>query len=109
MASEIEEYQAAIKLHEASIRKCEKNAAFIHHASKVLDNWKIAMVSNTDAGFPAEIALSGRTPSIDASQWLTAQQIGVDMAAYHATKLAAQQAHASIPEAQRGVVLPPPR
>ncbi|MFC0132015.1 hypothetical protein [Massilia eurypsychrophila] len=108
MPTEIEEYQEALELHQASIQKCAKHADFIHHASKILDNWRTAMVSNTDAGFPAELALSGRTPTIDAAQWPTAQQIGADMAAYHATKSAAQQAHSRIPDAQRAVILPPP-
>jgi hypothetical protein len=108
MASEIEEYQTALSAHQASIQKCEKNAAIVHHASNVLNKWRTAMVSNTDAGFPAELALSGNTPTIDAAQWPTARQIGVDMAAFHSTKSDARQAHSRIPESQRSVVLPPP-
>jgi len=109
MASEIEEYQATLKAHEDAIRKCDQNADTVHRASKVLNNWRKAMVSNIDAGFPVELALSSSTPSIDAAQWPTARQIGTDMANYHATKAAAKQAHARIPESQRSVVVPPPQ
>jgi hypothetical protein len=109
MTTEIEEYQIALRTHEDATRKCDQNAAMIHHASKVLNNWRTAIVSNIDAGFPMELALSRSTPSIDAAQWPTARQIGIDMAAYHATKSAARQAHSQIPEAQRAVVLPPPK
>lgn len=109
MATEIEEYQVALRAHDLATQKCDQNAAIIHHASKVLNSWRTAIVSNIDAGFPMELALSSGTPSIDAAQWPTARQIGIDMAAYHATKSAARQAHALIPEAQRAVVLPPPK
>jgi hypothetical protein len=109
MATEIEEYQAALKAHDAAIAACERNAATIHRASKILNNWRQAIVSNADLGFPAELVLVGGTPSIDAAQWPTARQIGADMATYHSTKSAAKQAHARIPEAQRAVVLPPPQ
>ena len=46
------------------------------------------MVSNVQAGFPAEIALSRNTLSIDATSWPTGQLIRETLSQYHKKKFA---------------------
>lgn len=107
MTSEIEKYQVAKQAHLAADLECVRVTGIIHHASTVLKNWKLAMVSNSSAGFPMEIALNQRSPSINAGEWITAHDIGTALAAYHATKSAEKQAYSAIPDDQRAVVVPP--
>ena len=108
MANEIEAYQAAKREYESAVAACESATGIIHSASAILMDWKSAMVSNTSAGFPAEVALSRRAKSIDANNWKTAHEIGALLSAYHTAKAAMRSAYSAIPEGQREVVVPPP-
>jgi len=108
MSSEIEQYQTAKAEFERATKRCEQIAALVEQAALALKNWKRAMVSNASVGFPAEIALSNNTRSIDANQWISAGEIASALSMYHEAKAAMHNAYSAIPAAQREVIVPPP-
>lgn len=108
MSSEIEQYQAAKSTYESATRRCEEIVAVIDHVARALRDWKKVMVSNASVGFPADIALSRNRTSIDANNWFSGAEIASALAEYHQAKMAMTNAFNAIPDAQRGVIVPPP-
>lgn len=109
MSSEIESYQAARAAFVVAEKKCQAIADTVKSAAMTLSNWREAMVSNASGGFPMEVALNPRTPSIDAQQWPSGQQIATALSEYHTMKSEMSNAYSSIPATQRDVVVPPPK
>jgi hypothetical protein len=108
MANEIEDYQQATRTYEGAQLACERLVGTVHAASRALQKWRTATVSNASVGFPAHLVLGGGgTSSIDASQWPTAQELANALSAYHATQILMKQAFDRIPETQRAVIKPP--
>lgn len=108
MSSEIETYQSAVAKYKAAVAKCEAIAKTVHAASDALHNWRNTMMSNVGGGWPMEVALNRRNPSIDGNQWVTAQQLATALLDYHAARSAMDNAYSAIPATQRDVVVPPP-
>jgi hypothetical protein len=102
----IEKYQAAgIELKNA-IASAERLVKIIRDGALVLQDWKRVMVSNAQVGFPAEVALT-RSPSINASDWPTGQQLAEALRRYHNARGDLRRAYDAIPEAQRDAIRGP--
>jgi len=107
MSSEIEQYQAAKSGFEAATKRCIEIAGIVNRAAVALRDWKKTMISNVSAGFPAEVALNRFAPSIDANEWVSAQDLAMALSDYHKAKTAMHNAYNAIPAGQRDVIVPP--
>jgi len=101
----ISEYQTALREFEQATRRVERIVGIISDASSKLGDWQRVSVANINVGFPAEIL---RGPSINGSDWPTAQQLAEALSQYHSTLHEAGNTYRRIPADQRGVIQPPP-
>ena len=103
----ISQYQQAAATLKATIAEAERVVRVVTGGASALREWRKTMVSNSKGGFPMEIGLSPHSPSINASEWPTGQQIADALQRYHQAKQALRNAHSAIPEGQRSVVQAP--
>lgn len=85
----------------------ERIVAIVSDAAHKLRNYTNVLVSNSDAGFPPEVACGGQ--SINGRDWPSSQQLAEALAAYHSTRHDAQNAWRAIPDSLRKVVQEPPQ
>ena len=95
----ITRYQQAVQGLLSAIAGAERLSQMVSNGAPVLRNWRGGMVSNSQVGFPAELAL-GPTPSINASEWPTGQQIAEALGRYHKAKSELRMAYDAIPDAR---------
>lgn len=105
MSDPISDYQAKLQDFQAATNAIERMVQQIHDGSRALETWRKVMVSN-NSGFPAELLYS--TLNKNARDWPTGQQIGERLSQWHALRNAVRAAYRQIPDAQRGVIQPPP-
>lgn len=103
----IEKYQEALNELKASIAHAEELVKAVSTEATILRDWKHAMMSDVQGGFPPEIALARDRPSISGREWPTAQQLADALQRYHKARSELQNAWNAIPESQRDVVQQP--
>lgn len=105
----IEAYQVAFRAYKATEQQADRMASHVVEAGRALQNWRTVMFANLNVGFPAEIALSSRSPSIDGKNWPNVQTLAETIARYHQEKHELDNAWRRIPESDRIGLQAPPR
>ena len=103
----IEQYQQAVAEIKAAIGEAERLVRIVSSGATALREWKRMMMANVQDGFPPEIALSPRSPTINGSEWPTGQQLADALQRYHQAKQNLRNAYSAIPDGQRSVVQAP--
>ena len=65
------------------------------------------MISNVSVGFPAEVAMGGGVPTLNADNWPSAKQIAENLTSLHRVYHEVQNAWMAIPESDRKNLIPP--
>ena len=103
----IAQYQQAVAALKSAIAGAERVVRVVTGGASALRDWRKTMVSNSSGGFPMEVALSRQSPSINASDWPSGQQIADALQQYHQAVTTLRNSYSAIPESQRGVVQAP--
>lgn len=105
--SSIAAYQSAVEEAKNAVYECQCMSQIISRGERALCQWRTAMVSNCEVGFPPEVALTRHGESIDAKVWPTAKQIAERLSRYHSAVQDLRNKYAAIPESERSVVTSP--
>ena len=104
----IRKYIDAKRELDSLTEKVKKLQRFIEDVGNALRNPFRFMVSNVSVGFPPEVAMAGGIPTLNASEWPTAQQIAELLSSLHKAYHNALNAFMGIPEPDRKNVAPLP-
>ncbi len=82
--------------------------SIIGEVAKALNKPYSFMVSNVNVGFPAEVAMAGGIPTLNADEWPSAKQIAETLAALHKEHHQVRNLWFSLSETDRKNLAPPP-
>ena len=102
----IGKYQEALGELAKATHEAESIVAVVVAAGDALrKNWANVVVENSNVGFPAELTFGG-VPSINASNWPSAQALAEALAAFHTALPIATNAWNAVPN--KASLQPPP-
>lgn len=104
----LSKYQQAIEDLRRAKGRVDSMVEMVQETARALEHPSSVMVANVGAGFPPEVALSGRSHTINTREWPDGNRMGEILAGWHAAIQQAKSAYSSIPEGQRKVVQPVP-
>jgi hypothetical protein len=103
----IREYLDARARLDNQTRLTEAVVKIVRDGANALSEWRRAVVANVSGGFPAELVMNERSPTINGHEWPSAQQIADALGAWHSAHWAMRSAWDRVPSELRGGLVPP--
>jgi hypothetical protein len=104
----IREYLDARARLDNQTRLTEAVVKVVLDGANALREWRRALVANVSGGgFPAELVMNERSPTINGREWPSAQQIADALGAWHDAHWAMRSAWDRVPLELQGGLKPP--
>ena len=103
----IRNYQDARRELDSARAKVQEMQRLIFKVGKGLEMPFSFMVSNCSVSLPYEVVSTVGIPTLNAREWLSAEQIAENLANLHSAYRQAQNCWLAIPKADRSKVTPP--